>query len=55
MRAIADLPIRKKIAGIILVTTVLALGIGFALVIWTSIRSFEKELVQSTSVIAHAG
>lgn len=54
MRFFANLSIRNKLAGIILVTTILALGVGFTLVIVTSLRLFEEHLVQTIDVIARA-
>ncbi len=53
-RFLANLSIRSKLAGIILVTTILALGTGFSLVIVTSLRLFEEHLVQTIEVIARA-
>ena len=54
MRFLANLSIRNKIAGIILITTILALGTGFSLVIVTSLGLFEEHLVQTIDVIARA-
>lgn len=54
MKFLANLSIRNKLAGIILVTTILALGIGFFLVVLTSLELFEEHLVQTIDVITRA-
>ncbi|NJL29636.1 MAG: HAMP domain-containing protein [Thermoanaerobaculia bacterium] len=53
MKAVANLPIRTKLAGFVVVSTFLSLGTGFALVIYTTIQSFEDELIRSTRLVAH--
>ncbi len=52
MRFLVDLSIRNKIAGIILITTILALIIGFTVVMTTSVQNFERELVTQTGLLA---
>lgn len=51
---LANLSIRKKIAGVILVTTILSLGSAFALVYLTTIRLFEDHLLKTSLLIAKA-
>lgn len=52
MKALANLPIRTKLAGFVVLSTFLSLGTGFALVIYTTTQSFEDELIRSTRLIA---
>ncbi|MCP4657010.1 MAG: HAMP domain-containing protein, partial [bacterium] len=52
MKPLANLSIRNKLVGIILVATILPLVPGFTLAIRTSIRSFEDALLETTNGIA---
>ncbi len=54
MKVLANLSIRNKIVGIILGTTIPALGFGFWLVSVNAIRTFEQDLLQKTELIARA-
>lgn len=54
MTLLANLSIRNKIAGIILLTTVLALSSAFLLMYLTTIRIFEQHLVRTIDLIARA-
>lgn len=54
MTFLANLSIRNKIAGIILLTTVLALSSAFLLMYLTTIRIFEQHLVRTIDLIARA-
>ena len=51
MKFLANLSIRSKIAGIVLVATLLSLGTGFALVIFNNMRLFEEDLRSVTDRI----
>jgi len=50
----ANLSIRNKLVGIILVTTITALATGFALISYYSVRLFEEHLLDTMGVIARA-
>ena len=52
MRMIYDLSIRNKLIGITLFVTILALGIGFTLVIVSNITSFKEDMKNNTVVTA---
>lgn len=54
MRLFANLSIRNKIAGIILLTTLAALGSVFALIYFTTVRLFEDHLIRTLDVTARA-
>ena len=54
MKFLAHLSIRNKIAGIILVATLLSLGTGFTLVILNNLRLFEQDILRTTGLIARA-
>ncbi len=54
MPLLANLSIRNKIAGIILLTTVLALSSAFLLMYLTTVRIFEQHLLQTINLIARA-
>ena len=54
LRVLSNLSIRNKLAGIILLITLLALGVGFTLVSFNSIRLLEEHLVATLDVIARA-
>lgn len=54
MRLLANLSIRNKIAGIILLTTLAALLSAFALIYITTVRLFEQHLVRTLDVTARA-
>ncbi|HVT01897.1 MAG TPA: response regulator [Thermoanaerobaculia bacterium] len=47
-----DLSIRNKLIGIILLTTTVSLACGFVLVILRDIRTFKRDLIESTVVLA---
>ncbi|MEM9595579.1 MAG: ATP-binding protein [Acidobacteriota bacterium] len=51
---LANLSIRNKLVGIILVPTVLSLGTGFAVVILGNLEQFEEDLIETTGLVAHA-
>ena len=51
MRFLANLSIRYKIAGTILVATLVSLGAGFTLVILNNLRLFEEDLLRNTAAI----
>ena len=50
----SHLSIRNKVAGIILVATLLSLGTGFTLVVVNNLRLFEQDLLRTTELIATA-
>jgi PAS domain S-box-containing protein len=52
MSIIYNLSIRNKLIGIILLVTILALGIGFTLVIVSNIKSFKEDMKNNTIVTA---
>lgn len=52
MKAFANLSIRNKLVGIILVSTILSLATGFLVVIWKSVTVFHEEMKNSTGMIA---
>ena len=52
MKALANLSIRSKLVGIVLVSTLLSVVAGFALVIHRSIRNFQEDLLNDTRLIA---
>ncbi len=52
MRAFANLSIRDKLVGIILVSTLLSVGTGFALVIRKNLLAFQSDLINNTETIA---
>lgn len=54
MTLLANLSIRNKIAGIILLTTVLALSSAFLLMYLTTLRMFEQHLLRTIDLIARA-
>ncbi len=54
LKFLANLSIRNKVAGTILVATLLSLGAGFALVIFSNLRQFEKDLLANTELISRA-
>ena len=54
LKFLANLSIRNKVAGIILVATLLSLGTGFTLVILNNMRLFEQDLLRTTGLIARA-
>ncbi len=54
MKFLANLSIRNKVAGTILVATLVSLGAGFALVIFNNLRQFKKDLLGNTELIARA-
>ena len=54
MKFLANLSIRTKIAGAILLTTLLSLASAFAVVYLTTIRLFEEHLLKSSRLIAKA-
>ncbi len=54
MKFLANLSIRIKIAGTILVATLVSLGAGFALVIFNNLRQFEEDLLRNTELVARA-
>ena len=54
MRFLANLSIRNKVAGTILVATLLSLGAGFTLVVLNVLRQFERDLLNNTELIARA-
>ncbi len=54
MKFLANLSIRNKIAGTILVATLLSLGTGFTLVIVNNMRLFEQDLLRTTELIGLA-
>jgi len=51
VKALADLPIRQKLAGFVVVSTFLALGTGFSLVGLTSQRMQRAQLMQTTHLL----
>lgn len=51
MKALANLSIRNKLVGIILVATILPLSAGFGLVVFKSLASFKEDLQANTRVI----
>ncbi len=53
MRMLYNLSIRNKLIGITLFVTILALGLGFTLVIVSNIRSFKEDMKNNTIVMAH--
>ncbi len=54
MKILANLSIRIKIAGTILVVTLVSLGTGFAMVIFNNLRLFEEDMLRNTELIARA-
>jgi len=52
LKLLANLSIRNKIAGVILVTTILSLGSGLALAYLSTIQRFEDHLVKTIDLIA---
>lgn len=52
MSVFANLSIRNKIAGIILTSTLLAVGVGFTVVFKTSVQNFETTLKREAQLIA---
>ncbi len=54
LKFLANLSIRNKVAGTILVATVVSLAVGFALVIANDLRQFKKDLLGKTELIARA-
>ena len=52
MKLLANLSIRNKIAGVILVTTILSLGSALALVYLSTVQRFEDHLVKTIDLIA---
>ena len=54
MRFLANLSIRYKIAGTILVATLVSLGAGFTLVILSHLKRLEQDLLRNTEMIARA-
>ncbi len=54
MKFLANLSIRTKIAGVILVATLLSLGAGFTLVVVNNLRQLEKDLLSTTELITRA-
>ena len=54
LRFLANLSIRNKVAGTILVATLASLGAGFTLVILNNLRLFEQDLLRNTELIARA-
>ncbi|MBD1209453.1 MAG: HAMP domain-containing protein [Ignavibacteria bacterium] len=52
MRWLANLSIRAKLLGIILLCTVSALAIGFTLVSIANVRALKRDMVRSTAVLA---
>ena len=54
MRFLANLSIRNKVAGTILVATLLSLGIGFTLVILNNLRLLEQDLLRTIELIGLA-
>ncbi len=52
MRMLYSLSIRNKLIGITLFVTILALGIGFTLVIVSNVRSFKEDMKNRTTVLA---
>ncbi len=52
MMFVENFSIRSKLIGIILVSTISALTIGFTLIILINIRSLERDMVDNTMVIA---
>jgi len=52
MRTLYNLSIRNKLIGITLFVTILALGIGFTLVIVSNIKSFKEDMKNNTVVMA---
>ncbi len=53
MGILYNLSIRNKLIGITLLVTILALGIGFTLVIVSNIQSFKEDMKNNTVVMAH--
>ena len=54
MKLLANLSIRIKIAGTILVAILVSLGAGFTLVILANLRQFENDLLKTTELITRA-
>ncbi|MCG8463042.1 MAG: ATP-binding protein [Holophagales bacterium] len=54
LKVLSNLSIRDKLVGIILVSTLLSLAIGFTVVIRSSLRQFEEDLLRTTETIATA-
>jgi len=52
MSILYNLSIRNKLIGITLLVTILALGIGFTLVIVSSVKSFREDMKNNTMVTA---
>lgn len=52
MKALANLSIRSKLVGIVLVSTILSVVAGFALVIRKSQLNFQEDLLDDTRLIA---
>ena len=52
MSFLYNLSIRNKLIGITLFVTILALGIGFTLVIISNIKTFKEDMKNTTIVTA---
>ena len=52
MKWLANVSIRAKLLGIILICTVSALAIGFTLVSIANVRALQRDMVRNTSVLA---
>ncbi len=54
LKFLANLSIRNKVAGTILVAILVSLGVGFTLVILYNLKQFEQDLLNTTELIARA-
>ncbi|MEM7355529.1 MAG: HAMP domain-containing protein, partial [Acidobacteriota bacterium] len=54
MSLLTNLSIRYKVAGTILVATLLSLGIGFTLVVVNNLQLLEQDLLRTTALIGRA-
>lgn len=52
MNLLRNLSIKNKLVGIILLTTIFSIGAGFTVVIVNDIKTFKRDMVESTTLIA---